>query len=239
MKKKVIIIVIAIVLVVALVIGGIVFIPKIMNNGSDTDSSNGEQIQIPELGNGKEFFKITAIEEIEPLVEKYGFKLEGPEYDAGLISVYDATCCDLPVQFEFIPYDDETQDLLNMSCYYIPFSFEYEASETPEFTHNGKELREEVNKFFDMLEKVYSVTIDDNYFVISSADGTLLPNTDDATYNKIISKEAFIDFSLRDERGFYWNLRSTSTEEGLIYLKFTNYYDSIQYAENIAHVTVE
>ena len=90
-----------------------------------------------------------------------------------------------------------------------------------------------------MLEKVYSVTIDDNYFVISSADGTLLPNTDDATYNKIISKEAFIDFSLRDERGFYWNLRSTSTEEGLIYLKFTNYYDSIQYAENIAHVTVE
>lgn len=245
MNKKPLIVIIAIVLIIAVAICGVIFIPKLLKNAPGDDGSSGEVSGIPEMGDGKEFFKITDISEVEPLVTKYGFKMEGPEYDAGMISVYDAECCGVPVQFEFIPFGDEMDTLMNdsylmsMSCYYIPFSSEYNDVETPKFTHNGNELKGEVVKFFEMLEKVYSVVIDDNYLIIEASDGKLLSNVDDASFERIISNEAFIDFSLRDENGFYWNLRSEITEEGLVYLKFTNYYNSVQYAENITNVTVQ
>lgn len=238
MKKKIIIVVVAAVLAVC----GVIFILKSVENAPNgADVSSAEATGIPNLGDGKEFFKITDISEVEPLVTKYGFKLEGPEYDAGMISVYDAECCGVPVQFDFVPYGNEeaeTDFLMNMSCYYIPFSEEYKDKESPSFTHTGAELKTEIDKFFKMIEEVFNISIGDNYFIIAS-DGNLLSNTDPSSYDKIISNIAFLDFSLRDSNGDYWNLRSETTDEGLVFLRFTNYYDSEQYLENIAHVTVK
>lgn len=241
MNKKLIIIIIAIVLVVAVAICGVIFIPKLLNNTPSGDDLSGETVWIPEMGDGKEFFKITDINQVEPWATKYGFKFEGPEYDAGKVSVYDAECCGVPVQFEFVPYGAEENEigiLMNMSCYYIPFSEEYKDNESPSFTHSGAELKSEIDVFFKMIEKVFNVSIENNYFVIAS-DGNLLSNTEASSYDQIISNDAFLDFSLRDSNGDYWNLRSETTEEGLVFLRFTNYYSSEQYAENIVHVTVQ
>lgn len=242
MNKKLLIIIIAIVLVVAIAVCSVIFIPKLLNNtpGGD-DKLAGNIVEIPEMGDGKEFFKITDISQVEPLVTKYGFEMEGPEYDAGMVSVYDAECCGVPVQFEFVPYGAEENEigiLMNMSCYYVPFSEEYKDVELPSFTHSGAELKAEIDIFFGMIEKVFNVSIGENYFIVDS-NGNLLSNSDAASYDKIISNDAFLDFSLRDTGDYYWNLRSLTTEEGLIYLRFTNYFDSSQYAENIAHVTVQ
>lgn len=242
MNKKLLIIIIAIVLVIAIAVCGVIFIPKLLNNTpGDNDGFSGEPVGIPEIGDGKEFFEITDISEIEPLVTKYGFKMEGPEYDAGMVSVYDAECCGVPVQFDFVPYGNEEAEtgfLMNMSCYYIPFSEEYKDNDSPSFTHSGAELKSEIVVFFKMIEKVFNVSIENNYFIIAS-DGNLLSNADASSYDQIISNNAFLDFSLRDINGNYWNLRSETTDEGLVFLRFTNYYDSEQYVENIVHVTVQ
>lgn len=242
MNKKPLIIIIAGVLIIAIAVCGVIFIPKLLNNTPSGDESiSGDSIGIPEMGDGKEFFKITDISEVEPLATKYGFKMEGPEYDAGMVSVYDANCCGIPVQFEFVPHgneETETGFLMTMSCYYIPFSEEYKDNESPSFTHSGVELKSEFDVFFEMIEKVFNVSVENNYFVIAS-DGNLLSNSDASSYDQIISNNAFLDFSLRDVNGDYWNLRSETTDEGLVFLRFTNYYDSEQYAENIVHVTVQ
>lgn len=242
MNKKILFVVIVILLlVITAICGTILMHNRVDDTSADNDVTSEETTAVQELDDGKEFFKVTCISEVEALVTQYGFKSEGPEYDEVILSVYEAECCGIPVQFEFVPHSNEemtTEYIMTMSCYYVPFSEEYKNIETPKFTHNGAELKTEVDKFFKMIEQVFDVSIGNNYFIIAS-DGKLLPNSDAASYDQIISNNAFLEFSLRNSNGDYWNLRSEATEEGLIFLSFTNYYDSERFAENIAHVTVK
>ena len=121
-------------------------------------------------------------------------------------------------------------------CQYSPFGEGYASQESSQGTHTGAELKLEVEKFLHMLEQVFEVKIGDKFYVVTS-DGEPISNQENSSYEQIMNGEASIYFTLRDRNGFFWCLSSEITEEGLICLNFTNYYN--QYADNIVDITVE
>lgn len=237
MKKKILIIV-SVVVLVAIVVGSIIFLPKLFNKNSNSESSAGNNISVnkEDLKSGSEMLHIGSIAEIKPYAEAYGFSLTTYEED-DKITVNDAVCCDIPLQINYLPGENE-DDLYQVEVYYIPFSSEYRDIESPKFTHSGDDLKGEIEKFFKMIEYAFNVNVNGQYFIISN-EGELLDNNSNAAYDSLISGNAVIDFTLRDSNGYYWILSSGLSEEGLVYFNFTNYFDLYIYSENIAHVAAE
>lgn len=247
MKKKIICIASASILLLIVGICATILVPKFISETpgeqveqyeeglADTGNakSSGE-IEYIEFNKGEDFFYITTVEEIKPLAEKYGFEVKEPEYEGGAIFIHEAECLGMPVQYIFTPSEDIV--LEEMTCFYIPCRDDYQVGENITSTYTGSELKGEIEEFLYMIEQVFQVSIEHSFCIVS-IEGEMLSKETISSYDEIMLGKARLEFSLRDRNGFYWSLTSETTEEGLLFLSFTNYYN--QYADNITDITVK
>ena len=239
MKIK-IIIGVAVVVVIGILCA--VFLPKMINsdkteNTTSTDEVLSEEAEttVYDIKDGRQILYVKNFDEANAVIKENKWKSE--ELESGfLYLVENAEIAGNKYNIYLTP-SEENGELLKLSVDTFLFPEDYKKDDYAPKSHSGEEVKAEIRKFLDMIEKAYDVEIE-NRFTIASFDNEILDNEAAASYEAIWKGEAMFDFLLQDADGYYFSLQSGHSEEGATYLSFVKYLTESVYDGSYANVIV-
>ena len=202
---------------------------KDRSSGNNQDSGNFEDADYYNEG-GDLFYAYTS-EDVEALAKKYNLEIDSEE---SIVYLPDAKVNNITMLISY-NMDDENNST-QMIAYMVPFIDDFEEKADGVASHTGSELKEKIKEIISCLEKITTVTINENFYIIS--DEKLLDNASETSYEKILSGEAVLHMSLRDNNGAYWCLYSTFYEDHVRF-EILRCFDPEMYADSITNVTAD
>lgn len=223
--KKVILFTLAALLCVVIVFGVITGVSFFKNRNQVTpdterDSKTGEDL----------FFAYT-LDDINELAKKYNLEVGSEE---SVIFLNDAVVDDITMLISY--YLDDEKDTKQMIAYIVPFMDEFQDNQSEKPSHTGSELKEKVESVISCLESIVGTEIGNEFYIMAGEE--VFDNSQDASFEKIMSGEAQLYFSLRYYDGTYWCLYSTFYE-GHVRFELMRCFNPEMYANSMTNISMK
>lgn len=224
MKKTIIFISLATLCVI--IVFGVITGVSFFKNRTQDESETTEDFVV-----GEDLFFAYTMDELTGMAEEYNLEVESEE---SVVFLKNAVVDDITMLISY--YFDDEKNSKQMIAYIVPFMDEFQDNNSEIPGHTGRELKEKVESVIACLEDITETKIGNEFYIMSAE--TTLDNSLDASFEKIMSGEAQLHFSLRYHDGTYWCLYSTFYE-GHVRFELMRCFDPEMYADSITNITVE
>ncbi len=238
--KKVIIACVSVVLVVAIVVGIVFAVNHFKNKDeNNTEITNEDSMFLPE-DVGDEFYSnyvlfVSTLDDLKEYVADFELKLEQADEYSQDQFLYLNDVSIFGTQLDIYFNLDESGNITSKTVYFVPFEEDYKGQENPTpKSHSGAEMKEETQKIFTVIEDSFITKIEDRFTII--LDMKIVDHSDDS-FAKVYSGDAILNFTLLDENGYFWNLKSMKAGEITAY-ELTIDHDAEKYKDQIVNLDV-